>query len=83
MSGRLTIGIALVAVGLLFLLGAVDVVDEPGAVLGSWWPLVFVLLGGALTSIFGDLDVNLADAKPGDDMTVDISVLFGDVTVRQ
>lgn len=48
MSGRLVMGITLMAVGVLFLLGALGVVDGPGAILRAWWPLVFVLLGAAL-----------------------------------
>ena len=169
MIGRVVAGLALVAVGVVFLLGEVGVVDAPGALVGSWWPLVFVAIGVALaveqrrlgtgplvflvlgvvllaattdvvaldarivwpvvliavgawllvrpgsrrsqevedarisatamfedravraaaveleqvslTSVFGDVDLDLRDAKPSEDMTVDVTVLFGDVDV--
>jgi len=44
--GRLVIGFALVGLGLVFLLGAVDVVDA-GDVVSRWWPLVLVGVGVA------------------------------------
>src|SRR5690606_2986764 len=48
MTARIVPGVALIAVGVLFLLGALDVVDRPARLLGAWWPLVFVLVGALL-----------------------------------
>lgn len=171
MVGRLIAGIALVAVGVLFLLGEFQIIDRPGAILGAWWPLVFVAIGvglaieqrrlgagplifagiglllltattdvvaldarivwpvvliavggwllirpggtgskdeeldesrisvtavfedravrsaaitlegASLTSVFGDVDLDLRDAEAGEDMTIDVTVIFGDVDV--
>jgi predicted membrane protein len=48
MTGRLITGLGLIVLGVVFLLGSLDVIDQPGAVVASWWPLVFVALGGGL-----------------------------------
>lgn len=166
MTARVVPGAALVAIGVLFLLGALGVIREPGQVLGAWWPLVFVFIGASLaveqrrvgvgpllflalgaallvattdlvdarlvwpvvliavggwlllghrwrpgriqveestvevtslfgdrhvrggpgplehaslTSLFGDLDVDLTSTRAEDDMAVDVGVVFGDV----
>jgi hypothetical protein len=170
-TGRLIAGLALIALGALFLLGELDVVEDPGAVVAAWWPMVLVGVGiglvaeqrrlgagpllfigigavllaattgavplearivwplllvaagawllfhagtwrrkdnkvsdarvaataifgdrnlrsadaafeqASLTAIFGDIDLDLRDAKPGEGMTVDLTVIFGDVDV--
>ena len=168
MLARWVAGLALVAIGAVFLLGELGVVDEPGALVGAWWPLVFVAIGvgllleqrrlgagpvvflglgalllvittdvvavgaavvwplvliavgawlllrprgggretpsargdvtavfedrtvrhpagpferAAVTSIFGDVDLDLRDAGPTEGMVVDLTVIFGDVDV--
>jgi predicted membrane protein len=168
MIGRLVAGLALLAIGTVFLLYEAGAIDEPGRVIGSWWPAVFVVIGVALaveqrrfgtgplffvalgvvllaattdivglevrvvwpavlivigawlllpgsrgtrsiedsrmaitavfedrkvrtaaitfeqatvTTIFGDVDLDLRDTLPGGDMTVDITVICGDVDV--
>jgi predicted membrane protein len=48
MTGRLVTGLVLIALGVVFLLGSLDVIDQPGAVVASWWPLVLVALGVGL-----------------------------------
>lgn len=42
--GRIAVGLALVGVGVVSLLSALDVVDGSDAI-GSWWPIAIVLLG--------------------------------------
>lgn len=48
MLARWVAGLALVAIGAVFLLGELGVVEEPGALVGAWWPLVFVAIGVGL-----------------------------------
>lgn len=171
MIGRLVPGLTMIALGVVFLLGALDVIEDPGAIVGAWWPIVFVAIGAALaveqrrlgagplvfgglgilllaattdvvaldgrilwplalvgagvwlllrprvsgakgprvedprvgvtaifgdrkvrsaavplehaalTSIFGDVDFDLREAEAGEDMAVDVTVIFGDVDV--
>jgi hypothetical protein len=171
MTGRFVAGLALVALGVVFLLGELGVLAAPGAVVGAWWPVVFLALGvglaleqrrlgigplvflalglvllslttdlvaldarivwpvvviavglwlilrpagrqrpgpehdaphlnltavfddrklrssaddfrgAALTSIFGDVDLDLRDAAPGADMTVDVTSIYGEIDV--
>ena len=45
-SGRLVVGIAMVAVGVLYLAAAVGDIDA-GAIVANWWPVVLVALGAA------------------------------------
>lgn len=44
-AGRAAVGTVLVGVGALFLLDAAEALDA-GRVLGDWWPLAIVILGG-------------------------------------
>lgn len=169
MIARWVAGLTLVAIGAVFLLGELGVVDEPGALVGAWWPLVVVAVGvgllveqrrlgagpaiflgaglllltattdvvaldaavvwpvvliaigawlllrprpgrrqrpsssrgdvtavfedrtlrrpagpferAAVTSVFGDVDLDLRDAEPTEGMVVDLTVIFGDVDV--
>lgn len=166
MTARVVPGVVLIAVGALFFLDALGVIDDPAGILRDWWPLTFVLIGASiaveqrrlgagpwlffglaallllitsdladarvvwpvaliiaggwlllgsrllpgrariegsaidvtsvfgdrhvrggagplerlsLTSVFGDLDVDLTDTPPGANMQADLAVLFGDV----
>ncbi len=45
-SGRIVVGLSLVAVGVLYLIGASTDVDA-GGIVSAWWPLVLVGLGVA------------------------------------
>jgi hypothetical protein len=42
--GRLYVGLIILGVGLIFLLGQLDVLD-PGEILGAWWPIALILAG--------------------------------------
>lgn len=91
LDGRIVWPVLLIAVGAWLVLRPARVVSGRSDVEGPRIDVTAVfedrtvrsaaiaLQGGSLTSIFGDVDLDLRDAEPDGDATVDVTAIFGDV----